>query len=119
MARAKRAPGNEDDGRTLELFFSVYPEATYVGANVAGPRGRGYERRVLSRWRLDTTREDLAGLGSDAVVRYLCVRLVRRLEPGSPEPYHGPLTVPPAEGPGVPLGTTGGIVRGQQVLPGL
>lgn len=119
MARGKRAPGNQDEHRTIELFFTPYTEGTYVGANVAWTGSRSYERRVLSRWRIDVARTDLAGLRPDAVLRVLCLGLVRCLEPFGAWSYTYPLTAPTAEGIGAPLGATGGTVSGQMTLPGM
>lgn len=98
------------------LTLAAYPFSTHMVVEVSvhrrGPGGRTGGR--VAYWHLGLTRADVAGLGTDAVLRLILQRLLRRLEPGSP--------ADPADykavGPGAPLGATGGTVT-QDPLPGL
>jgi hypothetical protein len=119
MARSTKPKGPVSEQRTLHLTYS--PRATHTVATVAltsrGPDGR--EWCELARWHLRVTTADLAGHSTSDVLRLLLERVLHRLESqGDPADYERTQDHPTAVGPGVPLGTTGGIV-GSTPLPGL
>lgn len=98
------------------LGLAFYPFTTHMVVEVnvhrRGPGGRTGGR--VAYWHISVTRDDVAGLGTDDVLRIILKRLLRRLEPGcTPDPADYK-----AVGPGAPLGATGGTVT-QDTLPGL
>jgi len=119
--RGPREPA--DAVKTLRLEVVPWTTHTVVVISLESRSSAGRSHSVLARWHLRLTRADLAGHGTDDVLRAVLDRLLHRLDSsGDPADYLA------AVGLGVPLGTVGGTVTteppaggcgGSQPLPGL
>jgi hypothetical protein len=91
--------------KTLRLEVVPWTTHTVVVVSLESRNAGGRSHSVLARWHLRLTRADLAGHGTDDVLRAVIQRLLHRLDSsGDPADYQA------AVGIGVPLGTTGGNV---------
>lgn len=113
-------PGGPADPKT-SLAFTIYPWSSHSVVTVDMARWDSTGRHVsrLAYWHLDLVRSQLHGRSTDDVLRLVCLGLLRRLESGAKDPADALARSHDntAEGPGAPLGATGGTVT-QDCPPG-
>ena len=112
MSRSKGSHEPADAVKTLKLEVVPWTTHTVVVVSLEYRSSAGRSHSVLARWHLRLTRADLAGHGTDDVLRAVLDRILHRLDStGDPADYLA------AVGLGVPVGTTGATVT-QDPLPG-
>ena len=120
MPRSKVA--HEPVDRKPSLAFTVYPWSAHsvVTVDVGHHDGTGRHVRRIAYWHLELSRAELSGHSTDHVLRLICLSVLRRLESGAVDPADQVARAgdSSAEGPGAPLGATGGTVT-QDCLPGI
>jgi len=105
MPRSRRSEEPADAVKTLRLEVVPWTTHTVVVVSLESRGSNGRSHSVLARWHLRLTRADLAGHGTDDVLRAVLDRLLHRLDStGDPADYQA------AVGIGVPVGTTGATV---------
>jgi hypothetical protein len=109
--RNNREPA--DAIKTLRLEVVPWTTHTVVVVSLESRSRAGRSHSILARWHLRLTRADLAGHGTDDVLRAVLDRLLHRLDSGA-----DPADYLAAVGLGVPVGTTGATVT-TDTLPGL
>lgn len=123
MSRTKGTRDPASEIKTLRLEVVPWTTHTVCVVSLESRSASGRSHSVLARWHLRLTRADLAGHGTDDVLRAVIERVLHRLN-GSGDPADFLAAV----GIAVPLGTTGGTVTtelpaggcvGSQHLPGL
>ena len=123
MSRARGPREPADAIKTLRLEVVPWTTHTVVVVSLESRSSAGRSHSVLARWHLRLTRADLAGHGTDDVLRAVLDRLLHRLDSAA-----DPADYLAAVGIGVPVGTTGATVTtgppaagcvGSQPLPGL
>ena len=120
MPRAKSVHQPVDPKRSLHVNLYPWGSHSVVTVDISASDSTGRHVSRLAYWHVDLTRADLHGKSSDDVIRLLCECLLRRLESGPIDPADQVAISedPKAEGPGAPLGATGGTVT-QDCLPGI
>jgi len=112
MSAAKRTRVTPDEIKTLRIDVVPWTTHTVVVVSLESRNAGGRSHSVLARWHLRLTRADLAGHGTDDVLRAVLDRLLHRLDSSA-----DPADYLAAVGIGVPVGTTGATVTNDP-LPG-